>query len=432
MSVDIAKSPPILVIAIAGPARAGKDSLAAALANLYNGRGLEVQTLGLAHSIWQGVRALIGHEALAQKGAPDPGLRAALTPEAGPDRKLDGSDLDLERAATPRQWAIALGEGARRHFDASIWIRMWWRGVSAANGVVIVPDVRRADELVTLRELLPESTQLRSVGVTRDDLLEVDQVWEEATRALCEIQLNLVSISSPTARANYYQVVAESLASRFRLAPGPTVGELRRRLAEASAAAAASSSSGPSTRAGTDQSRAPEADAPAPPRPEPAAEEGVDATRPPEPTPAPVAVPAPAEPAGSEPVDDPTVDQLYNAIRRTALRAGVLAGVSEIETLDQALAVLEELSRAEANAAAAAQEVREDLVESVEREIRLREEVESYRKALLGSALALYRGLRRDGGAGDDDDGGPCIVIDLPKRGGSGGGGGEPVEGGPR
>lgn len=415
-------APPSVVIALVGPSRVGKDSLAAALSNLYRQQGFALQTRGLADAIWGSVRALIGGD-FSEKGSPDRALRQSLTTDADADGTRTSTstgsseprDRLLDRAATPRQWAIAVGEGARRHFDPTIWVRLWWRGVSAPHGIVVIPDARRADEILTLREILPAETQLRIVGLSRPDLSESDQVWEAGARHMCEINLDLVTVSGDVARTNYYRALAESLVAGLRQRSALGVADLRRRLLAASVPASAEVGARVEAEvAGAVPAAAAAAaaggdDGVTPP---PATVDG-GPTAEPEPEPELAAVLA----AAAEPVPENRGRDLYDVIRRTALAAGVVAAAGTVGDDAAAAALVDELGRVNSDVHRDGLEAREALVESYAREAALEAELAAYRRALLGSGVALHRSMF------GDDSGASCVTILVERKKGKGGDG---------
>lgn len=117
------------IIGIAGPPRAGKDTLCRALIRAFAAHGVRAVRLALADPIWDAVSAVAGA----------PVDRHANTKD---EPRADLADR------TPREWALAIGRGVRAEAGGDVWLRLWQaRAAVSGADVVIAPDVR------TLREL---------------------------------------------------------------------------------------------------------------------------------------------------------------------------------------------------------------------------------------------------------------------------------------
>lgn len=131
------------IIGIAGPPRAGKDTLCQALIRAFAARDVRAVRLALADPIWDAVSAVAG---------------------APVDRHANTKDeprADLANR-TPREWALAIGRGARSELGGDVWLRLWQARAEASGAdVVIAPDVR------TLRELRHFRENGYLIGVTR-------------------------------------------------------------------------------------------------------------------------------------------------------------------------------------------------------------------------------------------------------------------------
>lgn len=131
------------IIGIAGPPRAGKDTLCRALIRAFATRDVRAVRLALADPIWDAVSAVAG---------------------APIDRHADTKDEPRADLAdrTPREWALTIGRGARSELGGDVWLRLWKARAEASRAdVVIAPDVR------TLRELRHFRENGYLVGVTR-------------------------------------------------------------------------------------------------------------------------------------------------------------------------------------------------------------------------------------------------------------------------
>lgn len=145
------------LVGIMGPARAGKDSLARLLLHHLPG----AQVLAFADPLWDAV------EAVAGPGAFD---------RHGPSKDLPCPSLG---GATPREWAIAFGTGARTHLGADVWVQNLLRRAAALppSAVGVVVDVRKRNEAAAIRAagglLVGLDRDLNARGVA-DTTLECD------------------------------------------------------------------------------------------------------------------------------------------------------------------------------------------------------------------------------------------------------------------
>jgi hypothetical protein len=145
------------LVGIMGPARAGKDSLARLLLRLRPG----AQVLAFADPLWAAV------EAVAGPGAFD---------RHGPSKDLPCAALG---GATPREWAIAFGTGARTHLGPDVWVRNLLRRVATLppGAVGVVVDVRKRNEAAAIREaggLLVGLDRAQKARGVEDTALEAD------------------------------------------------------------------------------------------------------------------------------------------------------------------------------------------------------------------------------------------------------------------
>lgn len=235
--------PKPLIICLAGPSRSGKDTLARAISRSGSAKSYKVlEARGLARSIWEAVCAVFedlgGRIEDATKGSPAPGLEA------------------LGEAATPREWAIAFGEGARRHFGPDLWVRVWWatvrqellrpvpqrgRSLAPPRAVIVIPDVRRRDEIQSLFDVVGDAADVVVVGVRRlSPPGEVDKVWDADTYELALTTLDIPHFATAEALTTYMDglgaVVLHAASAQApdqtatpALAPAPTepLGPLR-------------------------------------------------------------------------------------------------------------------------------------------------------------------------------------------------------------
>lgn len=128
----------MLLIGITGPARAGKDTAAQAIKEELSGLGLTVRVETLAAPIWRMVQALMGDDTFDpnsdDKGKPHPALGGL----------------------TPRDWAIAVGQGCRAQLHPRVWLD---QALACADvkpphlppDVLIISDVRAANEIAEIK-----------------------------------------------------------------------------------------------------------------------------------------------------------------------------------------------------------------------------------------------------------------------------------------
>lgn len=188
------------VIALAGPKGSGKNTVADMIADM-----------------------IAASTCYRQIAFADP-LRAAAKALGVPWAELtDGKDRpsSVLGGATGRDLLVALGEAVRR-VTPNFWADALARRLARGFGVIIVTDVRRANELDALEawERSGEGCHLARVWIERPGH-SADEVLEPALRERCAVIRNAGSLADLRAQANKLAAWAKGESACLRGQQGP-------------------------------------------------------------------------------------------------------------------------------------------------------------------------------------------------------------------
>lgn len=174
MTAAAERRPGPALIGLVGPARAGKDSIAARLRTRLRDRHLIYYSIALADRLWEAVRAIHPGRTWTDAAKGDP-------------------ILDVPRGAGPRDpriprgWAIVIGEAARTAYGPTIWAELALDSARRADAqVVIVTDIRRISEVEVFR-----GAGAALYEITRPARPVDDEVFEPAVRELVDLVVDV-------------------------------------------------------------------------------------------------------------------------------------------------------------------------------------------------------------------------------------------------
>lgn len=128
---------PSFLVGFVGPSRSGKDTASAVFAQVLSEAGQRTRRIAFSDPIWAAVRGIVGDD-----------LPAGIEHSDSKDQRI------LVWSTKPRDLAIAVGQGVRRHCGSDFWIELWSRDARRAytrNETVLTPDARTVDECRAIR-----------------------------------------------------------------------------------------------------------------------------------------------------------------------------------------------------------------------------------------------------------------------------------------